>query len=246
MRLQEISAANKPYIRVTKGKKKVDIPISPKVVLLPPSKGYLRNYALLGCESIRFHFKGKVVKLNWAFNHNKMTLYCTSGHKAYSWNNIKVATITGAHGKKEHLVVCKRAYGDETERRRFIRYPVVKEVTIIQGDKQFPASTVDISYGGMGLKSKAAISLIPTQPIKVDFGDTKVAIRLVRTVFNGDGTEFFGCSVSSLYRQDMAKILHISNSPLDIDLAAQSVAKEKKKKKEDPAWTADAFKRWHQ
>jgi hypothetical protein len=245
MRLQEVTASNKPYIRVTKGKKKVDIPISPKVVLLPPSKGYLRNYALLGCESIRFHFKGKTVKLNWAFNHNKMTLYCTSGRKAYSWNNIKVATVTGARGKKEHIVVCKRAYGDETERRRFIRYPVVKEVTIIQGDNKFPATTVDISYGGMGLKCTHAISLIPTQPIKVDFGDTKVSIRLVRTIFNGDGSEFFGCSVSSVFRQDMAKILHINNSPLDIELASEAV-KKKPKKREDPAWNADAFKRWHQ
>ena len=245
MRMQEITASNKPYIRITKGKKKVDIPISPKVVLLPPSKGYLRNYALLGCDSIRFQFKGKVVKLNWAFNHNKMTLYCTSGRKAYEWRNVKVATITGAHGKKEHLVVCKRSYGDETDRRRFIRYPVVKNVTILQGDKSFPATTVDISYGGVGLKTKSAITLVPNEPIKVDFGDAKVTVRLVRSVFCGDGTELFGCSVSSVFRPEMAKILHISNSPLDIELAA-GAAEKKRKKKEDAIWNADAFKRWHQ
>ncbi|MBP5594100.1 MAG: hypothetical protein J6Y02_01870 [Pseudobutyrivibrio sp.] len=74
MKISDLTTLNKPYIRVSKGKKKIDIPIIPKLVLLPPSRSNLRKYAFVGCESIRFNFKGKTVKLNWAFNHNKMTL----------------------------------------------------------------------------------------------------------------------------------------------------------------------------
>ena len=239
MRISDLTSLNKPYIRITKGKKKIDIPISPKMVVLPPSKSSLRKYAFVGCDSIRFNFKGKTVKLNWSFNHNKMTLYCTSGHKAYSWPNIKVITITGGNGKKEHLIVSKKAFGDETERRRFKRYPIVRNVTIIQGDKRFAASTVDISYGGAGIVVKKQISLIPSQPIRVDFGDNiSVPIRLVRTIFIPDGSELFGCFISQVHRPEMARILRVEEA---IDIGVKRTPVEK----EDAGWSAGTIKRWH-
>ena len=52
MKISEVTTLNKPYIRVSKGKKKIDIPIIPKLVLLPPSRMNLRKYAFVGCESI--------------------------------------------------------------------------------------------------------------------------------------------------------------------------------------------------
>lgn len=239
MKISEVTTLNKPYIRVSKGKKKIDIPIIPKLVLLPPSRMNLRKYAFVGCESIRFNFKGKIVKLNWAFNHNKMTLYCTSGRQAYSWNNIKVITVFGANGKKEHLVISRKAFGDETERRRHKRYPIARNVIILQGDNKFPATTVDISYGGVGITVKKQINLIPSQPIRVDFGDgISVPVRLVRSTFRGDGSELFGCSISSTYRPEMAKILRAEE-------AIEIGVKRNPKEKEDAGWSQTSIKRWH-
>jgi hypothetical protein len=239
MRISEVTSSNKPYIRIVKGKKRIDIPITPKTVVLPPSRGSMREYAFVGCENIRVNYKGKIVKLNWSFNHNKMTLYCTSGRKAYCWNNVKVATITDIHGKKEHLVVSKRDFGDETERRRYKRYPFVKPVTIIQGDRQYDATSLDLSYGGVALIVKKRINLVPSQQIRVDFGtDTKILIRLVRTVFRQDGSELFGFSISQVYRAEIAKILRIDEP--------KGTGKDKDSEKDtDVGWSQSSIKRWH-
>ena len=244
MRISEITAANKPYIRVVKGKKKIDIPITPKSVILPTSRMYYRDCGYVGCESIRVNFKGKVVKINWTFNHNKMVLYCSSGHKAYSWNNVKVATYTNAKGKKENVIVCKRAYGDETERRRYKRYPMVKRIIISQGDNAYEAATCDLSFGGIGITVKNRINIIPSEPINVDFGDAKVRARLVRTVFREDGSELFGCSVSKVYKYEMAKI--ITQDEAAANREKEEAAKAKKLAREtDKGWTQDSIKRWH-
>ncbi len=239
MRISEITSLNKPYIRVFRGKRKVDIPIAPKIIMLPASKSYLRDYAFIGCDSIKFNYKGKSVKLNWTFNHNKMTLYCTSGRKAYCWRNVRVATVINANGKKEHIVFCKRAYGDETERRRFKRYPMIKNVTIIQGNKKFAASTLDISYGGVGLKVNKMINLVPSEPIKVDFGESIVSVHLVRTIFSSDGSEIFGCSVSSAFRSEMSEQVRT------VMPVVEYTPKKEPKPKEDAGWSAASIKRWH-
>lgn len=245
MRISEVTSSNKPYIRIVRGKKRVDIPITPKTIVLPPNKASLRDYGYVGCETIRVNYKGKTVKINWAFNHNKMTLYCSSGHKAYSWHNVKIATVTNAKGKKEHLVVCKRPYGTETERRRFKRYPLVKSIIISQGDNSFNASTVDLSFGGVGIALKNRINIIPSEPIIVNFDDsTTIRARLVRTVFKEDGSEILGCSVSKVYKYEMAKM--ITQDEARINQEKEEAAKAKKQAKEtDAGWTQESIKRWH-
>ena len=244
MRISEITTANKPYIRIIKGKKKIDIPITPKLVALPMGKSNYRDCGYVGCENIRVNFKGKVVKINWTFNHNKMTLFCSSGHKAYSWSNVKVATFTDARGKKQNLIVCKRAYGDETERRRYKRYPLVKYIVISQGDNMYEAATADLSFGGIGIVSKKRINIIPSEPINVDFGDVKIRARLVRTVFREDGSELFGCSVSKVYKYEMAKL--ITHDEAEANRAKEEAAKAKKIAKEtDSGWNEGRITRWH-
>ena len=244
MRISEITTANKPYIRIVKGKKKVDIPVIPKSVVMPIGRIGYRDCGYVGCENIRVNFKGKVVRLNWTFNHNKMTLFCSSGHKAYSWKNVKVATFTDVKGKKENVIVCKRAYGDETERRRYKRYPLVKKVTISQGDNSFDASTMDMSFGGVGLLVNKRINIIPSEPINVDFGDAKIRVRLVRTVFRDDGSEFFGCSVSKVYKYEMAKL--ITHDEAEANRAKEAAEKAKKIAKEtDSGWSQSSISRWH-
>ena len=243
MRISEITTANKPYIRIVKGKKKIDIPITPKFVMLPPNKLGLKKYAFVGCENVRVKFKGKIVKINWAFNHNKMTLYCSSGHKAYAWNNVKVATITNAKGKKEQLVVCKREFGDETERRKYKRYPMIKRVIITQGNASYEGATMDISYNGLGIAVDRNARINPTEPLNIDFGnDTRVRARLVRTVFREDGTEFLGCHVSNMYRTDMVKLVAVNEAKSE----SKQHDKEKDKEKDtDKGWYEGQIKRWH-
>ncbi|WP_176761811.1 PilZ domain-containing protein [Pseudobutyrivibrio sp. YE44] len=242
MRISEITSANKPYIRITKGKKKVDVPIVPKVVAVPPSKLGLRKFAFLGCDNIKVTFKGKTVRLNWAFNHNRMTLYCTGGHKAYSWNNVKVATINSSKGKREHLIVCRREFGDETERRRYKRYPIIRKIKVTQGDYSFMASTADISYGGVGISVKRNTRVIPSEPLVIDFGDsTIISARLVRTVFKEDGSELLGCHISKGYKFEMMKIVNHDEA-----VAESLKVKEKENKKDtDKGWTEGEIKRWH-
>ena len=139
MRISEITSENKPYIKISKGNKKVEVPIIPKPVVIPAGRLNMKKYSYVGCENIRVRFKGKIVRLNWAFNHNKISLLCSADRKAYCWKNIKVVTFNAPNGKKEQIVVCKRDYGDETERRKFKRYSVNKPVTIRQGHRRRPA-----------------------------------------------------------------------------------------------------------
>ena len=242
MRLSEITSANKPYIRITKGRKKVDVPIYPKVVILPPNRAGLKRYAFVGCENIKVHFKGKIVRLNWSFNHNRMTLYCSGGHKAYSWSNVKVATITRPGGKKDNIIVCKREYGDETERRRHKRYPIVKNVTITQGSTSFRGSTVDLSYGGVGIAVKRNTNVVPSEPLSIDFGDSTTIIgRLVRTVFKEDGSQLLGCFVSKKYKYEMMTLINHDAA----FFAEAGEKKEKEQKDTDKGWYEGQIKRWH-
>ena len=240
MRISEITSSNKPYIRITKGRKRVDIPIIPKVLLLPPNRNKFRDYSFVGCESVRIKFKGKTVKLNWTLNHNRMTLYCSSGRRAYSWKNVKVTTITDLNGKKEHMIICKKAYGDETERRRFVRFPIKKEIVVSQGDRHYKASTVDISYGGIGILLSQKADIVPSELITVDFGmgGKPVRARMVRAVFNDDGSKLLGCFVSKFFRYEMMKIVnhempHDETKPKDPLAGA------------DAGWRETTIKRWH-
>lgn len=245
MRISELTSGNKPYIRIIRGKKKVDIPITPKFVMLPATKMLYKDYGYVGCEAIRINFKGKTVKLNWTFNHNKMTLFCSSGRKAYSWKNVKVTTVTTANGKKEHLIVCKRAYGDETERRRYKRFPIIKSIVISQGVNRYEASTADISYGGVGIVVKRRINIIPSEPIVVEFGDnSKVKARLVRTVFRDDGSELFGCAISKVYKYELAKIISLDDAIANSKRNEAAQAREKSKNT-DAGWNESSIKRWH-
>ncbi|MBP5594101.1 MAG: PilZ domain-containing protein [Pseudobutyrivibrio sp.] len=136
-------------------------------------------------------------------------------------------------------MISRKAFGDETERRRHKRFPIARAVTILQGNNKFPATTVDISYGGVGMFVKKQISLVPSQPIRVDFGDgVLVPVRLVRSTFRGDGSELFGCSISQTFRPEMSKILREEGA---IDIGIQRNPKEK----EDAGWSQTSIKRWH-
>ena len=243
MRISEITSANKPYIRISKGKKKVDVPIIPKYVVVPPGKINRKKYAFVGCQDIRVQFRGKTVKLNWAFNHNKMTLFCSSGRKAYSWMNVRVATYTSPSGKKEQLVVCKREYGEETERRRFKRYPVVKHIIVRQGANAFNADTVDISYAGVGISIKQNVKIIPSQPLDIDFSDSShIRARLVRSVFREDGSQIIGCHVPKAFRFEMAKLVRIED---DIERALKHGSDNEREADTDDGWYEGSIKKWH-
>lgn len=242
MRISELTSNNKPYIRISKGNKRVDVPIIPKNIYIPAGKIDRKKYSYVGCENIKVQFKGKIVKLNWTFNHNSMTLYCTSGRQAYKWKNIKVATITHPNGKKEQIVVSKRDYGDETERRKFKRYATAQQIYIKQENNVYKADTVDISYGGVGFTIKRNAKIIPSLPIEVIFDDkTKVKARLVRSVFRGDGSQLLGCFVSKRYRFQMAKIVKIEEELLE----SERRGGKSKDKDTDDGWYDDEIKRWH-
>ena len=244
MRISEITFANKTYIRVSKGKKKLDIPVTPKTFLIPRSRTKLWKFAFVGCESIRVNYKGKTVKLNWTFNHNKMTLFCSSGHKAYSWKNVKVANVTSATGEKEQIILCKREFGDETERRKYKRVPLIKNVTITQGGKTYQGSTVDISYGGMGIKLKQNVLLTPKEPLNIQIDEnTKVKARLVRTVFKDDGTELLGCYVSKVFRLEMMRLVGEEEAMKRIEIMERE--KEKATQAETDSGWYESNIRWH-
>lgn len=241
MRISEITSENKPYIKISKGNKKVEVPIIPKPVVIPAGRLNMKKYSYVGCESIRVRFKGKIVRLNWAFNHNKITLLCSADRKAYCWKNIKVVTFNAPNGKKEQIVVCKRDFGDETERRRFKRYPVNKPVTLRQGANSFKAQTADVSIAGVGIIIDRNVKIIPKLPIEVIFADaSKIKARLVRTVYRGDGSELLGCHVSKSFRYQMTRLVRIEEDYIERQRHANDEDLDT-----DDGWLEGSIKRWH-
>jgi hypothetical protein len=53
------------------------------------------------------------------------------------------------------------------EFRRYVRIPVITEVSLLAGQKRFSASSLELSSGGMSLKSDEDAS--PGQPVEVSF-----------------------------------------------------------------------------
>jgi len=53
------------------------------------------------------------------------------------------------------------------EFRRYVRIPVITEVSIVAGQARFSASSHELSSGGMSLKSAEDVS--PGQPLEVSF-----------------------------------------------------------------------------
>lgn len=53
------------------------------------------------------------------------------------------------------------------EFRRYVRIPVITEVSVLAGQKRFSASSHDLSSGGMSLKSEEEVS--PGTPVEVSF-----------------------------------------------------------------------------
>ena len=53
------------------------------------------------------------------------------------------------------------------EFRRYVRIPVITEVSVVAGKSQFSASSQELSSGGMSLKSSEEVS--PGQPVEISF-----------------------------------------------------------------------------
>ena len=241
MRLSEITTDNKPYIKISKGNKKVEVPIIPKPVVLPAGKINMKKYSYVGCQKICVRFKGKIVRLNWAFNHNRISLLCSADRKAYCWKNIKVVTINGSNGTKEQIVVCKRDFGDETERRKFKRYSTKKPVTIRQAGNCYKAATADVSIAGIGIIVEKNVQILPKIPIEITFSDeSKINARMVRTVFREDGSELLGCRVSKSFRYQMTRFVRIEEDFLERQRHGEGTDEFDT----DEGWLEGSIKRW--
>ena len=238
MRLSEITNDNKPYIRVTKDNRRIEIPLKLTTVKVERPTSYY-----LGFEPIRFKWQGRVVAIDWSFKDARPSLYCTKDKKAYMWDNVKIMTAK-ENGKKFGLVLTQIDIGVECERRRFKRTRISEPVEITQDGVSIKGEAINISYGGVGIKLRHSDVFTNDTPILINFTnkETIFPIRIVRTMILDEENQLLGCSISTKYKYEIAKIL-------SLDEAKENTAKTSKRNANqsnmDRGWNQKEIKRWH-
>ena len=238
MRLSEITNDNKPYIRVTKDNRRIEIPLKLTTVKVERPTSYY-----LGFEPIRFKWQGKVVAIDWSFKDARPSLYCTKDKKAYMWDNVKVVTAK-ENGKKFGLVLTQIDIGVECERRRFKRTKISEPVEITQDGVSIKGEAINISFGGVGIKLRHSDVFTNDTPILINFTnkETTFPIRIVRTMILDEENQLLGCSISTKYKYEIAKIL-------SLDEAKENTEKNSKtnenQSNSDSGWNQKEIKRWH-
>lgn len=237
MKLSDITNANKPYIKITKNRRRIEIPLKVLNVKLERPTAYY-----IGFEPIKFRWKGRVVSLDWKFKNARPTLYCTHNKKAYMWDNVKVIT-SKENGQKFGLVLTQIDIGVQCERRRFKRTNISEPVELSQDGVVLKGEAVNISYGGVGIKLRHSEALTNESPILIKFvnKETIFPIRIVRTMLLDGGNQLLGCAISVKYKYEVAKIL-------SLDDAIKNAAKKKKNAEKavaDHGWDQKEIKRWH-
>ena len=237
MRLSEITDLNKPYIRVTKDNRRIEIPLKLSPVRLERPMAYY-----LGFEPIKFIWQGKTVAIDWSFKNTAPALYCTSNKKAYKWENVKIVT-SKENGRKFGLVLSQVDIGVECDRRRFNRKRISEPIELIQDGVIIKGTAVDISYGGIGIKVKHSDVLTNTSPIQIRFidKDTAFPIKLVRTMILDMNTQLLGCSISSKYKYEIAKVLSLDEAKIN----TSKVSNNRSAPGDDHGWSLKEIKKWH-
>lgn len=238
MRLSEITDANKPYIRVTKDNRRIEIPLKLASIHLDKPTAYY-----LGFEPIKFKWQGKVVAIDWTFKNTRPSLFCTHNKKAYMWDNVKIIT-SKENGRKFGLVLTQFDIGVECERRRHKRSKINEPIELIQDGVSISGTAIDISFGGIGIKTKHSDVLTNDATIYIKFinKDTMFPIKLVRTMIMDMESQLIGCTVSSKYKYEIAKVLSLDEAKGN---TAKSQAKARSRQGEDHGWSQKELKRWH-
>ncbi|MBO6128989.1 MAG: PilZ domain-containing protein [Pseudobutyrivibrio sp.] len=237
MRLSEITNEHKPYIRVTKDNRRIEIPLKLMPVKLEHPTAYY-----LGFEPIKFKWQGRIVALDWSFKDTTPALYCTNNKKGYMWDNVKVMT-SKENGKKFGLVLTQIDIGVECERRRFKRTTINEPIELIQDGITVQGEAANISYSGIGIRIRHSEVLTNDSTIMINFTNkgTVFPIKIVRTMILDSENQFIGCSVSPKYKHEIAKIL-------SLDEARENTAKAAKRSSQpgaDRGWDQKEIKRWH-
>ena len=236
MRLSEITNANKPYIRVTKDNRRIEIPLKLTPVKIEHPTAYY-----VGFEPIKFRWQGKTIAIDWTFKDTRPALYCTSNNKGYMWDNVKVMP-TKENGKKFGLVLTQIDIGVQCERRRFKRTQIDEPVELIQDGVSVQGKAVNISYSGIGIQIRHSEVLTNDSSIQINFVNkgTIFPIKIIRTMILDNENQFIGVSISPKYKHEVAKIL-------SLDVARENSAKAPKKSSynTDAGWEQREIKRWH-
>ena len=238
MRLSEITNDNKPYIRVTKDNRRIEIPLKLTTVKVERPTSYY-----LGFEPIRFKWQGKVVAIDWSFKDARPSLYCTKDKKAYMWDNVKVVTAK-ENGKKFGLVLTQIDIGVECERRRFKRTKISEPVEITQDGVSIKGEAINISFGGVGIKLRHSDVFTNDTPILINFTnkETTFPIRIVRTMILDEENQLLGCSISTKYKYEIAKILSLDEAKENTEKNSKTNANQSNS---DSGWNQKEIKRWH-
>ena len=238
MRLSEITNDNKPYIRVTKDNRRIEIPLKLTTVKVERPTSYY-----LGFEPIRFKWQGKVVAIDWSFKDARPSLYCTKDKKAYMWDNVKVMTAK-ENGKKFGLVLTQIDIGVECERRRFKRTKISEPVEITQDGVSIKGEAINISFGGVGVKLRHSDVFTNDTPILINFTnkETTFPIRIVRTMILDEENQLLGCSISTKYKYEIAKILSLDEAKENTEKNSKTNANQSNS---DSGWNQKEIKRWH-
>ena len=176
MRLSEITNEHKPYIRVTKDNRRIEIPLKLTPVKLDQPTAYY-----LGFELIRFKWQGKSVALDWTFKETRPALYCTNNKRGYMWDNVKI--ITGReNGKRFGLVLTQIDIGVECERRRYKRTKINEPVELTQDGVSVRGEAADISFSGIGIRIRHSDVLTNDSPIYINFTNkgTVFPIKIIK------------------------------------------------------------------
>lgn len=237
MRLSEITNENKPYIRVTKENRRIEIPLK-----LTPVKWEHPTAYYLGFEPIKFKWQGRTVAIDWTFREATPALYCTNHQKGYMWDNVKIIT-TKEHGRKFGLVLTQIDIGVECERRRFKRTKINEPIELMQDGITIKGEAADISYSGIGVRIKHSETLTNDSTILINFLNkgTVFPIKIIRTMILDEDNQFIGCSIPPKYKHEIAKIL-------SLDEARENAAKTPRERalpNTDKGWTQREIKRWH-
>ena len=246
MRINEITKENKPYLKITRGKKHIEVPFNPKNLVLPANKR-VPGYSYIGSEDIRVQHRGKRVRLNWGLCHANVSLFCTYHGQAYKWDNIKVArTYIDSKRKKETLVLTKQIYGTKVERRRYRRYPIAEITEVVQGTFVTKARTHDISYGGIGIILPASTPLNAKNQIKITFdkSTTPLYFKLVRRISVSNSNDLFGFKVLVKSKNDLGRILDLHRQAF-VNISKDINPFNKDDTYEDKGWTQKTINKWH-
>lgn len=183
MVLNEIKAANNPYLEVYKDGRITDIPVRIAGVGLNMK---ISSY-YMKIETIKFTNRKDLNLLDKRYKEYNVNLVCEDNSTLYKWENVRVA-VTYKNGNKVFIVLSRKNEAKSFERRKHRRYRIEENVIMnLNGSfsKTNPpfGTALDISQTGMAIFC-SDLGYIQGQELEITFYGIKrpLKAKIVRKV----------------------------------------------------------------